>query len=365
MEELSKQIFPSGDEFSAPLIQWYRQNRRELPWRDSGNPYHIWLSEVMLQQTRVDQALPYYLRFTERFPTIFDLAKAETHDVLVAWEGLGYYSRGRNLHEAAKTVVEQFNGKIPDNWDDIRNLKGVGDYTAAAVLSIAYNKPYAVVDGNVLRVLSRYLGIQDDIRQLSVRKYIQDVVSEWIPEDAPADFNQAMMDLGAGICSPRKPSCNVCPVQHSCVANATLQTDIIPYKSKAKKVPHHTIVVGIIIDQSDRLLIAKRPETVMLGGLWEFPGGKVEENESLEEALNRELFEELGVRIQVVQPFHTLKHAYSHFKITMHAFTCRIENGTPEAKSSTDIKWVTCAELSDFPFPKANRKLTDLLQNPA
>jgi len=355
------EVQTGDDNPSEETVTWYLVHRRDLPWRRTRDPYLIWLSEVMLQQTRVDQAMPYYERFVGRFPDVRALANADIHDVLVAWEGLGYYSRARNLHAAAKQIVGQFDGRIPDTWDAIRSLKGVGDYTAAAVLSIAYGRPHAVVDGNVIRVVSRYLGIREDVGSAAVKGTIQKTVSEWIPADAPSEFNQGMMELGATVCTPRNPLCSECPLATACVARLTLQTETIPYKAPKAKVPHHQIVVGIIFDESGRVLIAQRPETAMLGGLWEFPGGKVELGEDYLHTIGRELDEELGVTVGQVQPFHTLKHAYSHFKITMHAYTCRIQSGTPQPRTSTRLQWVEITELHQFPFPKANRTLTQKL----
>jgi len=335
-----------------------------MPWRDCGDPYKIWLSEIMLQQTRVDQATPYFERFIEHFPTVEDLAAANQQDVLKVWEGLGYYSRARHLHAAAQKVVEKFDGKVPDSWEKITELKGIGPYTASAILSIAFQKQYAVVDGNVIRVLSRYYGVEDDVRSSSTKKLIQEYADELIPEDRPGDFNQALMELGATICTPSNPDCNQCPLQAGCVASKQAKTEEIPYKSPAKKRPHHQIGVGIIMNEDEEVLIALRPEDAMLGGLWEFPGGKQNEDEDIEQTVKRELREELGIDISISKPFMKLDHAYSHFKITMHAYLCTIDNGgIPKAESSQEIKWISIDELEDYPFPKANRKLTDKLMD--
>lgn len=333
-----------------------------MPWRDCEDPYKTWVSEIMLQQTRVDQAIPYFHRFMERFPTVEELASADQQDVLRVWEGLGYYSRARNMHHAARTVVEDFNGRIPETENEIRKLKGIGPYTAAAVLSIAFSKPYAVVDGNVLRVLSRYLGIEDDIRSQQTKNTIQDAADELLDTERPGDFNQAVMELGATICTPSNPDCEACPISSGCQAYATLKTDSIPYKSPARKRPHHQIGVGII-KRDNQVLIALRPEDVMLGGLWEFPGGKQEEDEAIKETVKRELREELGVEVSISKPFMKLDHAYSHFKITLHAYLCELKNGTPSPKTSQSIEWVSVQELDQYPFPKANRKLTQKLMN--
>lgn len=347
--------------FSDDLLAWYDHHKRDLPWRDCGDPYKVWISEIMLQQTRVDQATPYYHRFIERFPTVQDLAAADQQEVLKVWEGLGYYSRARHLHHAAQTVVEEFDGKLPDTWDEITSLKGIGPYTASAILSIAFQKEFAVVDGNVIRVISRYFGIEDDIRRTATKNEIQDLADDLIDAERPGDFNQALMELGATVCVPSSPNCQNCAVNSECVAYKTVKTDEIPYKSPAKKRPHHQIGVGIIQNENDEVLIALRPEDAMLGGLWEFPGGKQQEDEEIEETVVRELNEELGVNIEVTKPFMKLDHAYSHFKITMHAFLCKLVEGTPKAKNSQRVKWISIDELEDYPFPKANRRLTEKL----
>lgn len=335
-----------------------------MPWRDCEDPYRTWISEIMLQQTRVDQAIPYFQRFIERFPTVHDLADADQQEVLKVWEGLGYYSRARNLHHASKTVVRDFNGEVPDTEEDIRKLKGIGPYTAAAVLSIAFSKAYAVVDGNVIRVLSRYFGIEEDVRSQKTKSTIQEAADELLDPERPGDFNQAVMELGATVCTPTSPDCEACPVSSGCTAYATLKTDTIPYKSPSKKRPHHQIGVGII-KKDDQVLIALRPEDAMLGGLWEFPGGKQKKGEDIKKTVIRELREELGVEVAITKPFMKLDHSYSHFKITLHAYLCELKNGEPGAKSSQRIRWVPINELEEYPFPKANRKLTQKLMNSA
>ena len=353
----------TDEEFRSELLTWYDAHKRSMPWRDSHNPYFIWLSEIMLQQTRVDQATPYFNRFIKRFPTVHDLAAASQQEVLSVWEGLGYYSRARYLHHASKTVVENFDGSVPDNWDEITQLKGIGPYTAAAVLSIAFQKPHAVVDGNVIRVLSRYFGIEDDVRRTATKNRIQELADGLLDQERPGDFNQAVMELGATICTPSNPDCETCPLSAGCVANQQVKTEEIPYKSPAKKVPHRDIGVGILVNDKNEVLIALRPNDAMLGGLWEFPGGKKEEGESIKETVVRELKEELGVEAKVTEPFMKLKHAYSHFKITLHAYICTLVEGAPTPKTSQEIRWIAIDELDQVPFPKANRRLTDKLMS--
>lgn len=348
--------FPAAD-----LLDWYSKNRRQMPWRETSDPYKIWISEIMLQQTRVDTVIPYYERFLKRFPTVDKLASADQQTVLKLWEGLGYYSRARNMHYAAKQIVSDYKSTFPGTYAGLLKLKGVGPYTAAAISSIAFNRKQAVVDGNVIRVLSRYFGIKDDVRRSAVKKQIQKLADSIIPEDSPGDFNQAMMELGATVCTPSKPQCESCPVSTQCIAYQSAETEIIPYKSPKKKIPHHQIAVGMITNRSDELLIALRPNDAMLGGLWEFPGGKQESDESLKQTVRRELFEELGVKVNVADKFMDLKHAYSHFKITLHAYWCSIEEGTPKPNSSVKLNWVTLNEIEQYPFPKANKVLIEKL----
>ncbi|MEO9885011.1 MAG: A/G-specific adenine glycosylase [Balneola sp.] len=351
----------TNSEFTVKILSWYQDNKRAMPWRDEKDPYKIWISEIMLQQTRVDQAWPYFENFIKLFPTVFDLAKADQQQVLKAWEGLGYYSRARNLHAASKMIVEDFDGKLPETYDEIIKLKGIGPYTAAAITSIAFGKPNAVVDGNVIRVITRYYGIEDDIRSSRTTKQVQELVNELISVQKPADFNQAMMELGATVCSPHNPDCLNCPIQSGCVATKIAKTNTIPYKSKAKKKPHKVIGVGIIEREDGKLLIALRPENAMLGGLWEFPGGKQEKKETIQQTVERELEEELGVEVHAYKEFMTLKHTYSHFSITMHAYLCKLISGAPKPKSSQEIRWVEKSELTEYPFPKANKVLTERL----
>ncbi|MEQ9264908.1 MAG: A/G-specific adenine glycosylase [Balneolaceae bacterium] len=348
-------------EFAKNILNWYKENKREMPWRETRDPYKIWISEIMLQQTRVDQAWPYFERFISLFPTVYDLAKADQQMVLKAWEGLGYYSRARNLHAASKSIVNEYDGKLPEEYDEIIKLKGIGPYTAAAITSIAYGKPNAVVDGNVIRVITRYFGIEDDVRSGKTTRFVQESVDELISELRPAEFNQALMEIGSLVCTPKSPNCLECPIQTRCIATKTSKTDTIPYKSPAKKKPHKHIGVGIIAREDGKVLIALRPEDVMLGGLWEFPGGKQEENETIQQTIERELKEELGVEVHAIGEFMRLKHVYSHFSITLYAYHCSIVSGEPSANASQEIKWVNISELEQYPFPKANKLLTERL----
>ena len=349
--------------FRKNLLDWYDDNKRAMPWRETDAPYRIWVSEVMLQQTRVDTVRDYYPRFLEAFPTVEALAEAERDEVLRHWEGLGFYARARHLHEAARTVVEEHDGTVPDTMDAIRGLKGVGPYTAAAVLSIAYQKPHAVLDGNVTRVLSRVVAVEEDATTTAAQRALRALANDLLPPDRPGDFNQAVMELGALVCTPSTPLCDRCPLQDVCRAHAAGTEEDYPVTPESEPVPHHDIAVGLVFDEAgDELLIQRRPDEGLLGGLWEFPGGKQEEDESLEAACRREVKEELGIDVAIDDPFYTLSHAYSHFKITLHAFRCHVVDGTPEAREGQPFRWVGIDALDDYAFPRANRRLIEELE---
>lgn len=346
------------------LLDWYDRRKRPLLWRESTDPYTIWVSEIMLQQTRVDQAAPYFERFISRFPNVQSLAEADQQEVLKYWEGLGYYSRARNLHSGAKQVVAEFNGLIPGNWNDLKSIKGIGDYTASAILSIAFNKPYGVLDGNVIRVLTRYLNHDGDVTKARVKQNLQTISNEIISIVRPGDFNQAIMELGATVCVPKKPKCDECPINNHCLNAFSLNNERIPYKPSKPKVPHHKIVVAIIHNpKSGEILISRRKQDVMLGGLWEFPGGKVKQDESLTDAIIREIMEETDVLVEVSKELATIKHAYSHFKITLTAFICTHKSGIPKPKESDEVRWISVAELDKYPFPKANLKFIGMVKD--
>ncbi len=344
------------------LTSWYNANKRTMPWREAPSAYKTWISEIMLQQTQVVTAIPYFNRFITQFPTVYQLAKADLQDVLKAWEGLGYYSRARHLHKAAKCIVETHHGEVPKGYNTLQTLPGIGPYCAAAIASIAFEEPVPVVDGNVLRVFTRFWGIFDDIRQPKVRTVLFDKLTPFIHESTPSIFNQALMECGALICTPKSPKCPHCPLEPNCFAAMHKKQNELPVKSKAAPVPHHTIVVGLI-KRNNTVLIGKRKETQMLGGLWEFPGGKVKKSESLTEALSREIKEEVNLEVQIDTKIGTIKHAYSHFKISLHAYWCNYQKGTPKALSAEVLKWVSLDTLDDYPFPSANKKLFALIKN--
>lgn len=350
---------PALPDLAAPMLAWFRVARRPMPWRETTDPYRIWVSETMLQQTRVDQAEPYYRAFVEAFPTVTALADAPLDDVLKRWEGLGYYRRARNFHRAAQHVRDDHGGAVPDAYDAFRALPGVGPYTAAAVLSIAFNRPHAALDGNVIRVLTRLFAIPDDPARPATRRRLQALADALLPNDAPGAFNEAMMELGATVCTPQSPSCPACPIATACHARAEGRPTAYPVAAKKAPVPHRDVAVALLYDAAGRLLVQQRPEGKMLGGLWELPGGKVEPGERPDAAVVREVREELGVDVEAGPLAARVGHAYSHLRVTLHAYPCRIVSGMPA--SDLPLRWIAEDEIGTLAFPRATHKVFDAL----
>lgn len=360
---------PWERDFDAPplrrrLMTWYARHRRQLPWRDSRDPYAIWVSEVMLQQTQVNTVRPYYAKFLHAFPRPADLARADTQAVLKVWEGLGYYARARNLHEAAKLVTEKYGGKVPDNWEEFRKLPGVGEYIASAVLSIAFGRAHAVVDGNVKRVLARLFLIDDPVNEGRSQKVFKAAATALLDNTAPGRFNEAMMELGALVCRPRGPVCPRCCLAAFCAARRLLRVDQYPKRGARKSVPTHHIATGVLRKRG-KLLITQRKSQGLLGGLWEFPGGKVKSGEGAERACLREIHEETGIVAEIDRHLTRVKHAYTHFKIEMDVFSCRFVSGRVRLNGPQAFRWIRPNQIREFPLPKANLKFISLLENEA
>ena len=331
--------------FSNTLIYWYLQNKRDLPWRKTKNPYFIWLSEIMLQQTRVAQGLDYYLKFTSNFPTVFDLANADESTVLKMWQGLGYYSRARNLHFSAKQIVSDFNGEFPSTFKDIIKLKGVGDYTASAIASIAFNEPTAVVDGNVYRVLSRYFGIDTPINSSKGIKEFKELAQSLIDKSQPGTFNQAIMDFGAIQCKPKKPLCMFCPFSESCVALQKNLIEVLPVKEKKIKVKKRYFNYLVIKTKANKTILSERKGKGIWQGLYQFP--LIESNKILnkEELIALEDFNTLFPNDVSISLFNKkdIVHKLSH----QHLYTQFWVIETDEQKAA-DISW---NEIENFPVP--------------
>ena len=349
---------PDANPFADALLAWYDTVAAALPWRaEPPNPYHIWLSEIMLQQTQVQTVIPYYTRFLQAYPTISDLAEAPLDDVLKLWEGLGYYSRARNLHQTARIVAFEHGGMFPQTVDGLLALPGIGRYTAGAIASIAFGVQAPVLDGNVIRVFARMTDLTDDVTETSTRNALWSLAESWMPEARSGDYNQALMELGRTICKPRNPLCSECPIRAHCSAYADGTQNERPVKKRKAPTPHFDVAAAIIRDEADQLLIAQRPVDGLLGGLWEFPGGKREDGETLPQALRRELREELAIDVEVGDLFVTVKHGFTHFKITLHAYECRITTGSPQPIQAQAVAWVSEDELARYSFGKADREI--------
>jgi A/G-specific adenine glycosylase len=343
------------------LQAWYKQNARRLPWRGDADPYTIWVSEIMLQQTRVETVIPYFRRWMERFPDLETLAKASEQEVLLAWEGLGYYSRARNLHHSARLVIAKHAGKIPRDQKGLQALPGIGRYTAGAISSIAFGMDEPVLDGNVRRVLARIFNVSVPARSPEGERQLWALARDILPPGEAGDHNQALMDLGALVCIPRNPACAHCPLAEICQTNALGLQDERPVMGQRPDIPHH-IVTAAVIRRAGKFLITRRPSNGLLGGMWEFPGGKVEQGETLPAGLKREIMEELGVQIEVGEPFGSYRHAYTHFRVTLHAFLCRILDGEPQTIEVSDLCWAVPPALQDFPMGKIDRQIARRIQ---
>jgi A/G-specific adenine glycosylase len=355
------------------LIAWHDEHQRMLPWRTARagarDAYEVWVAEVMLQQTRVETVQRYYTRWMERFPTIHALAAADLGEVLILWEGLGYYARARNLHRAARTLVELYDGHIPSDPQLLLQTPGIGKYSAGAILSMAYGHAASLVDGNARRVLCRVFDVAEPVEQASTQRKLWELATALVlaaPQGEAGVLNEALMELGATLCLPRDPRCECCPIRDACLAQQRGSQSERPVRRPRKATPHFDVSAGAIWQGerlTSRLLLAQRPLDGMLGGLWEFPGGKLESDDrDLAACLQREILEELGGRIDVGSSFMVLQHAYTHFRITLHLFHARWMDGEPLALGVAQWKWVGLDELGDFPMPVTDRKVALRLQ---
>ncbi len=344
------------------LLEWYAHHRRNLPWRKTQNPYYIWVSEVMLQQTPVDMVIPYYKRFISRFPTLETLVEVPLQQVLKVWENLGYYSRARHLHQAAKMIVYDMGGVFPSSMKELRRLPGVGPYIAGAILSIAFGRKVPAVDSNVKRVVSRVFLIQEPLDENSVKNRIFTLAHHLVPEVAPAEFNQGIMDLGASICRSHKPQCTRCPLKGLCLAFHNGLQHALPVTRKRDPIPHKEMTAGLIVNREAQLLIVQRPDHGLLGGLWKFPGGeRSRRDESLIHALRRNIREEVGLNVRVGKSLPAIRHAYSHLRITLFGFRCTRQSGEPQTLGCQRWKWSKLNALSRYPFSKADRKIIEMI----
>lgn len=343
------------------LPAWFRRSARDLPWRKIEDPYAIWLSEVLLQQTRVETVIPYFKRMLRAFPTVQDLAAAHEDQVLKLWEGLGYYSRALSLRKSARRIVREYRGLFPRTASQWQQLPGVGRYTASAISSIAFGEPVPVLDGNVKRLLARLFAIRASIDDPKIVKRLWSVAEILVPSREPGDFNQALMEAGARICTPKGPRCNACPLSEKCDAHNLNLERSLPLRGKKRLLPCYEIVAAAI-RRNGRYLLGKRPPGGLLGGLWEFPGGKVQPGETHMQALARELREELGIRARINELVASVPHAYTHFKITLHLYRAALLSGRVQARFHREIKWVFPSQFYRYAFPGAVRKILQRIE---
>jgi A/G-specific adenine glycosylase len=347
---------------ASKLLAWYHANKRTLPWRGHASAYAVWVSEIMLQQTRVEAVIPYFEKWMRLFPTVQALATASEQDVLNAWEGLGYYSRARNLHKAAKIVVDQYNGELPRDLDELRKLPGIGRYTLGAIASIAFGMDVSALDGNIKRVYARLFDVDVPVDSTAGEKILWQLADKNLPKGHAGDYNQALMDLGATICVPKNPRCLICPVMKLCEARQNGTQNLRPVKMPKKDVPHYVHAAAVIIERN-KVLLAQRPSQGLLGGMWEFPNGRVNGDPAAE--LPKALKTGYHLRLRLKgspttrkkEALGTVEHGYSHFSVTVHVFPCELVSMPQETK----LKWASLNKLDAFPMGKIDRQIAKLI----
>ena len=338
------------------LISWYKKSNYKMPWRGTSDPYKIWISEIMLQQTQVKTAINYYNQWINTLPSVEDVAQANIDTILKLWEGLGYYKRAHNIHDTAQIILKKYNSQIPNDYNELISLKGIGDYTASAILSIAFNQRYPAVDGNLKRVISRL----KNFNNIQLKKSIKKIILNLMINSNAGEVNQALMDLGREVCTSNQPKCQLCPLISICKAFKTRQIAKYPEKVAKKPKPEFDVIVGMIY-KNNNFLISKRKKDGFLGGLWELPGGKKNPKESHLDCLKREIQEELDIRVDIGNKIGKIKHHYSHFSINLIGYECQYKNGSAKPLSSDKIKWIKTNKIDNFAFPKSTIKLFSLL----
>ena len=343
-------------EISSSLLSWFDLEKRDLSFRKNRNPYRVWVSEIMLQQTKVETVIPYYQKWIKSYPNIVSVYEASESSLLKSWEGLGYYSRCRNFHKAAKIVCEEYNGMIPDSWDEFRSLPGVGDYTAGAVLSIAFNKPFIALDGNVKRVMARILG-RKKLSKYNIQRFIS-TLKKWLDCNRPGDFNEAMIELGACICISSSPKCYQCPISNFCAAYKSGNPLSYPQKNMKRKIPQH-IFAACLIKEKNKILIQRR-QSNMLNGLWEIPNKRVNNINHTNDELKSYINEQYGFDIKVLKKIGTISHSYSHFNMKLILFECK---KIGRIKNYNQIyNWIKKSDIINYAFHKVNHKIFTLLE---
>lgn len=344
----------------AALLRWYDANRRALPWRETRDPYAIWISEAMLQQTRVETVIPYYERFLERLPDVASLAAASLDDVYGLWAGLGYYSRARHLKAAAEAVCERFGGALPSDVASLRSLPGVGRYTAGAVASIAFDRPEPVVDGNVERVLSRRFGLRTPVKEPATARRIWEEAARLAGGPRPGDLNQALMELGATVCTPRAPRCDACPLGGACDARAAGDAEQLPRKAP-KPPPKGARAAAVLVLRGGKALVVRRPAGALLGGFWELPGADLQRGEKPERVLAGRLQQRLGIGVGDLEAAGSLTHVFTHRRLRLHLFRGRCTGGRLRTQGYEGHRWVSIPALRGLPASTLTRKALRVL----
>ncbi|PYV83551.1 MAG: A/G-specific adenine glycosylase [Acidobacteria bacterium] len=344
------------------LFDWYVIHQRELPWRKVKDPYSVWISEVMLQQTQVQTVIPYYLRFLKSFPTIGHLAKANLQHLLRVWAGLGYYSRARNLRQAARKIIQDHNGRFPESYEGVLALPGIGRYTAGAISSIAFNQRYPALDGNAARVLTRLFKLRGDPKSAGLHALLWKCAQELIPQSNPGDFNQALMELGATLCSPRRPACLRCPWQAECLARKEGIQELLPEKRTSLVAEKSQWAVAVIF-HNQRVLIVRRTEGKLLRDFWEFPGGEFNEVGNLKSALAKKIWRDFGLRVRLRNRLTTIKHAITKRRITLLVYQAELKTSMLKVPHTQTVRWVRLDELKKYPFASASSQVVKALKS--
>ncbi|MGA2939054.1 MAG: A/G-specific adenine glycosylase [Syntrophobacteraceae bacterium] len=346
------------------VLSWFERNGRDLPWRKSYSPYQVWISEIMLQQTQVKTVVPYFLRWMERFPDPAAVASASERDIMLAWEGLGYYARAKNIHRTAQVLVHNFSGRIPADFDALLALPGIGRYTAGAIQSIAFNLDFPAVDANAARILRRLFNRLNSSGPAISETALRKLAVEILPKGRARQFNQALMDLGATICLSESPRCDYCPLAEFCEGKKCDLSKLESGSNRSRLATPIEVSVGVIV-RDGRIFIQKRPARGLMPNLWEFPGGKINEGESRQKAVVREIEEELGIGVRPLEKLALIRHCYTRFRVTLHAYLCEVYDLPPQKepvpRAAVECRWVSPAELALYPFPAANRRLIGIL----
>jgi len=346
------------------ILDWFQVNARHLPWRETYHPYHIWISEIMLQQTQMDRVVNYFNRWITRFPDIGSITRANEEEVLKLWEGLGYYARAKNIMKCAGILKDGFNGALPADYNFLLKLPGIGKYTAAAIMSIAFNEDYPLVDANIERIFARLFNLPKPVKEKKTYAYIWQKASEILPKGKARLFNQAMMELGALVCIARNPRCRICPVREDCQAFSLGLVSERPVLKEPVKTIFIEMATGIL-QRKGSILIQKRKSNGVWANLWEFPGGRLESGETPEMALVREYLEETELAVGNLKKITTVQHSYTIYRVTLHCYFCSLMDTRqePVLHGAQEYRWVKPGELSNYAFPAGHRKLIRYLQN--